>query len=299
MAKLVEFIPNFSEGRNQAVIDQLAAVAKSVPGITLMDVQSDESHNRCVFPLVGSPEGAEEVAFQLCKKAAELIDMRKHEGAHPRMGATDVIPFVPVKDVTVPELVELTKRLGKRIYDELGIPSFLYEDSATSPDRVNLAKVRKGQFEGMPEKLLQPEWAPDFGERKIHPTAGVTAIGARMPLVAFNVNLGTSNLEIANKIAKIVRGSSGGFKYCKAIGVMLEDRNLAQVSMNMVNYEGTPLYRVFELIRIEAERYGVPIIGTEVVGLTPAKALVDCAEYYLKVENFDYHKQVLENHLIG
>ena len=225
--------------------------------------------------------------------------MRKHEGAHPRMGATDVIPFVPVKDVTVPELVELTKRLGKRIYDELGIPSFLYEDSATSPDRVNLAKVRKGQFEGMPEKLLQPEWAPDFGERKIHPTAGVTAIGARMPLVAFNVNLGTSNLEIANKIAKIVRGSSGGFKYCKAIGVMLEDRNLAQVSMNMVNYEGTPLYRVFELIRIEAERYGVPIIGTEVVGLTPAKALVDCAEYYLKVENFDYHKQVLENHLIG
>ena len=248
MAKLVEFIPNFSEGRNQAVIDQLAAVAKSVPGITLMDVQSDESHNRCVFTLVGSPEGAEEVAFQLCKKAAELIDMRKHEGAHPRMGATDVIPFVPVKDVTVPELVELTKRLGKRIYDELGIPSFLYEDSATSPDRVNL---------------------------------------------------GTSNLEIANKIAKIVRGSSGGFKYCKAIGVMLEDRNLAQVSMNMVNYEGTPLYRVFELIRIEAERYGVPIIGTEVVGLTPAKALVDCAEYYLKVENFDYHKQVLENHLIG
>ncbi|MBS1380792.1 MAG: glutamate formimidoyltransferase [Oscillospiraceae bacterium] len=299
MAKLVEFIPNFSEGRNQAVIDQLAAVAKSVPGITLMDVQSDESHNRCVFTLVGSPEGAEEVAFQLCKKAAELIDMRKHEGAHPRMGATDVIPFVPVKDVTVPELVELTKRLGKRIYDELGIPSFLYEDSATSPDRVNLAKVRKGQFEGMPEKLLQPEWAPDFGERKIHPTAGITAIGARMPLVAFNVNLGTSNLEIANKIAKIVRGSSGGFKYCKAIGVMLEDRNLAQVSMNMVNYEGTPLYRVFELIRIEAERYGVPIIGTEVVGLTPAKALVDCAEYYLKVENFDYHKQVLENHLIG
>ena len=299
MAKLVEFIPNFSEGRNQAVIDQLAAVAKSVPGITLMDVQSDESHNRCVFTLVGSPEGAEEVAFQLCKKAAELIDMRKHHGEHKRMGATDVIPFVPVKDVTVPELVELTKRLGKRIYDELGIPSFLYEDSATSPDRVNLAKVRKGQFEGMPEKLLQPEWAPDFGERKIHPTAGITAIGARMPLVAFNVNLGTSNLEIANKIAKIVRGSSGGFKYCKAIGVMLEDRNLAQVSMNMVNYEGTPLYRVFELIRIEAERYGVPIIGTEVVGLTPAKALVDCAEYYLKVENFDYHKQVLENHLIG
>lgn len=299
MAKLVECIPNFSEGRNQAVIDGLADVAKSIPGCTLMDVQSDATHNRCVFTLVGSPQGIEEAAFQLAKKAAETIDMTKHEGAHPRMGATDVIPFVPTMDMSVEECVEISKRVAQRMWDELKIPSFLYEDSASSPDRVNLAKVRKGQFEGMPEKLLQPEWAPDFGERKIHPTAGITAIGARMPLVAFNVNLGTSDLEIANRIAKIVRGSSGGFKYCKAIGVMLEDRNIAQVSMNMVNYEGTPLYRVFEVIRVEAERYGVPIIGTEIVGLTPAKALVDCAEYYLKVENFDYHKQVLENHLIG
>ena len=297
--RIVECVPNFSEGRDKAVIGRIVSAIETSGGVKVLDVDPGEATNRTVVTFVGSPEAVVEAAFAGVKKAAELIDMRKHEGAHPRMGATDVIPFVPVKDVTVPELVELTKRLGKRIYDELGIPSFLYEDSATSPDRVNLAKVRKGQFEGMPEKLLQPEWAPDFGERKIHPTAGVTAIGARMPLVAFNVNLGTSNLEIANKIAKIVRGSSGGFKYCKAIGVMLEDRNLAQVSMNMVNYEGTPLYRVFELIRIEAERYGVPIIGTEVVGLTPAKALVDCAEYYLKVENFDYHKQVLENHLIG
>lgn len=299
MAKLVELIPNFSEGRDKSVIDQLVQTANSVPGITLFDVQSDESHNRCVFTLVGSPEAAEEVSFLLCKKAAELIDMTKHEGAHPRMGATDVIPFVPVKDVTVAELVELTKRLGQRIYDELKIPSFLYEDSATAPARVNLASCRKGQFEGMPEKLMQPEWAPDFGERKIHPTAGIVAIGARMPLVAFNVNLSTSDLEIANKIAKIIRGSSGGFKYCKAIGVMLEDRNVAQVSMNMVNYEGTPLFRVFEVIRAEAERYGVHIIGSEIVGLTPAKALVDCADYYLKLENFDYHNQVLENHLLG
>ena len=297
MAKLVELIPNFSEGRNMAVIDELKAVANSVAGITLMDVQSDESHNRCVFTLVGAPESAEEVAFLLCKKASELIDMTKHEGAHPRMGATDVIPFVPVKDVTVAELVELTKRLGKRIYDELKIPSFLYEDSASTPERQNLAKCRKGQFEGMNEKLLLPQWAPDFGERKIHPTAGIVAIGARMPLVAFNVNLDTDNLEIANKIAKIIRGSSGGFKYCKAIGVMLEDRKIAQVSMNMVNYEGTPLYRVFEMIKMECERYGVRIIGSEIVGLTPA--LVDCAEYYLKIENFDYGKQVMENHLLG
>ncbi|UZT82411.1 glutamate formimidoyltransferase [Caproicibacterium sp. BJN0003] len=299
MAKLVECIPNFSEGRNQAVLDALVAVAKSVPGCTLMDVQSDPTHNRSVFTLVGSPEGIEEVSFQLCKKAAELIDMRKHEGAHPRMGATDVIPFVPTIGMTVEECVELSKRVAKRIWEELQIPSFLYEDSATTPERKNLATVRKGQFEGMPEKLLLPEWKPDYGERKIHPTAGITAIGARMPLVAFNVNLGTSDVQIAKKIAKVVRASSGGFKYCKAIGLLLEDRNIAQVSMNMVNYEGTPLYRVFEVIRAEAQRWGVPIIGSEVVGLTPAKALVDCAEYYLKIENFDYHKQVMENHLIN
>ena len=295
MAKLVEFIPNFSEGRNQAVIDQLAAVAKSVPGITLMDVQSDESHNRCVFTLVGSPEGAEEVAFQLCKKAAELIDMRKHEGAHPRMGATDVIPFVPVKDVTVPELVELTKRLGKRIYDELGIPSFLYEDSATSPDRVNLAKVRKGQFEGMPEKLLQPEWAPDFGERKIHPTAGITAIGARMPLICFNINLDTPNVEIARRIGRRVRNKNGGFRFVKAMGVPLEERNIAQVTMNLTDYTQTSIYTVFETVRMEARRYGVRVIGSEVVGIVPTQALVDCAEYYLQIEDFS-SEQLLEMH---
>ncbi|MFV0496775.1 MAG: glutamate formimidoyltransferase [Candidatus Fimivivens sp.] len=299
MAKLVECIPNFSEGRDQAIIDGLAAVAKGVPGCTLLDVQSDANHNRCVFTLVGSPEGIEEIAFLLTKKAAETIDMTKHEGAHPRMGATDVIPFVPTMDMTVEECVAISKRVAQRVWEELKIPSFLYEDSAASPDRVNLARVRKGQFEGMPEKLLEPEWAPDFGERKIHPTAGITAIGARMPLVAFNVNLGTSDVEIAKQIAKTIRGSSGGFKYCKAIGLMLEERNVAQVSMNMVNYEGTPLFRVFEVIRAEAQRWGVPIIGSEVVGLTPAKALVDCAEYYLKIENFDYKTQVMENHLIG
>lgn len=299
MAKIVECIPNFSEGRNEETLQALVAVAKSVPGVTLLDYSADASHNRSVFTLVGDPEGIQEVAFQLCKTASERIDMTKHSGEHPRMGATDVIPFVPVKDITAAECVEISKKVAERIYNELKIPSFLYEDSATSEDRRNLAKVRKGQFEGMPEKLLQPEWAPDYGERKIHPTAGITAIGARMPLVAFNVNLNTSDINIANAIAKSIRGSSGGYKYCKAIGVMLEDRNIAQVSMNMVNYEGTPLYRVFEAIRAEAARWGVSIIGSEIIGLTPAKALVDCAEYYLKIENFDYHKQVLENHLLG
>ena len=301
MAKLVECIPNFScsKEKDEAAYNALVDVAKSVPGCTLFDAQTDGNHNRSVFTLIGSPEAIEEVAFQLTKKAAEVIDMTKHVGEHSRMGATDVIPFVPTMDVTVEECVAMSKRLGQRIWDELKIPSFLYEDSATSPDRVNLAKVRKGQFEGMPEKLLQPEWAPDFGERAIHPTAGITAIGARMPLIAYNINLDTSDIEVANKIAKAIRERNGGFKYCKAIGVMLEDRNIAQVSMNLVNYEGTPIYYVFEMVRALADRYGARIIGSELVGLTPAKALIDCAEYYLKLENFDGRKQAMEYHLIG
>jgi glutamate formiminotransferase len=224
--------------------------------------------------------------------------MNKHQGQHPRMGATDVIPFVPTMDVTLQECIDLSKRVAQRIWDELKVPSFLYEDSATRPERRNLAKCRKGQFEGMPEKLLQPEWAPDFGERKIHPTAGITAIGARMPLIAFNVNLDTDNLEIAKEIAKAIRGSSGGFKYCKALGIMLEDRNIAQVSMNMVNYEGTPLFYAYEMIRTLSDRYGVKIIGSELVGMTPAKALIDCAEFYLKLENFNCREQVMEYSLL-
>ncbi|MCL2226480.1 MAG: glutamate formimidoyltransferase [Oscillospiraceae bacterium] len=299
MAKLVQCVPNFSEGRDQKVIDLLVSTASEVPGVTLVDHSSDTSHNRSVFTLVGSPEGIGEAAFRLCKAASENIDMTKHSGEHPRMGATDVIPLIPVKDCTSEECVEVCKKLAKRINDELGIPIFLYEDACTSEERRNLANVRKGQFEGMAEKLLLEDWAPDFGERKIHPTAGVTAVGVRFPLIAYNVNLGTSDIEIANKIAKVVRSSSGGFKYCKGIGVMLEDRNIAQVSMNMVNYGGTPLYRVFEVIRMEAERWGVPIIGSEIVGQTPVKALTDCAEYYLKLEAFDYDTQVLENYLMG
>ena len=298
MVKIIECIPNFSEGQDQSIIEGLVAVAKGVPGVSLLDYSSDASHNRSVFTLVGDVVGIQEAAFQLVKFASEKIDMTKHHGEHPRMGATDVVPFVPIKDVTVTECVEISKKVAERISSELSIPIYLYEDSAQKPDRVNLARVRKGQFEGMPEKIKQAEWVPDYGEAKIHPTAGVTAVGARMPLVAFNVNLDTDNIEIANKIAKIVRGSSGGFKYCKGIGVMLEDRNIAQVSMNMVNYEKTPLYRVVETIRFEAKRYGVNILGSEVIGLTPAKALIDSAEYYLQIEDFDYGKQVLENHLL-
>ncbi|HEP1344119.1 glutamate formiminotransferase [Streptococcus pyogenes] len=299
MAKIVECIPNFSEGQNQAVIDGLVATAKSIPGVTLLDYSSDASHNRSVFTLVGDDQSIQEAAFQLVKYASENIDMTKHHGEHPRMGATDVCPFVPIKDITTQECVEISKQVAERINRELGIPIFLYEDSATRPERQNLAKVRKGQFEGMPEKLLEEDWAPDYGDRKIHPTAGVTAVGARMPLVAFNVNLDTDNIDIAHKIAKIIRGSGGGYKYCKAIGVMLEDRHIAQVSMNMVNFEKCSLYRTFETIKFEARRYGVNVIGSEIIGLAPAKALIDVAEYYLQVEDFDYHKQILENHLLG
>ena len=297
MSKLVECIPNFScsKEKDEAAYNALVEVANSVPGCTLFDAQTDGNHNRCVFTMIGSPEAIEEVAFQLTKTASEVIDMTKHVGEHSRMGATDVIPFVPTMGVTVEECVEMSKRLGQRIWDELKIPSFLYEDSATRPERRNLATCRKGQFEGMPEKLLQPEWAPDFGERKIHPTAGITAIGARMPLVAFNVNLATSDVEIA----KVIRGSSGGFRSCKAMGFMLEDRGIAQVSMNMVNYEDTPLYVVYEMIRSLAERYGTYIVDSEIVGLTPAKAMIDCAEFYLKARDFDCHNQIMEYHLIG
>ncbi len=299
MAKIVECIPNFSEGRNEEIINGLVETARSVAGVTLLDYSSDESHNRSVFTLVGDPESIQEVAFKLVKYASENIDMTKHQGEHPRMGATDVCPFVPIKDVTVEEAVEISKKVAERINSELDIPVFLYEDSASKPSRKNLAKVRKGQFEGMPEKLKEEDWEPDYGKREIHPTAGVTAVGARMPLVAFNVNLDTSDIKIANKIAKIIRASGGGFKYCKAIGVMLEDRNIAQVSMNMVNFEGTPLYRAVEAVKFEAARYGVKVIGTELIGLAPAKALIDSAEYYLQIENLDYDKQILENHLLG
>ena len=300
MAKLVVCILNFSVSRekDESVFQALVDTASAVPGCTLFDVQSDGNHNRCVFTLIGSPTAIEEAAFQLAKKAVETIDMTKHEGQHPRMGAVDVIPFVPQMDVSVQDCVEISKRVAQRCWNELGLPSFLYEDSATRPERKNLAACRKGQFEGMPEKLLQPEWAPDYGERKIHPTAGITAIGARMPLIAFNVNLDTADVEIAKKIAKAIRGSSGGFRSCKAIGIMLEERNIAQVSMNMVNFEDTPLYYAYEMIRTLADRYGVRIIGSEIVGLTPAKALIDCAEFYLKIENFNCKNQIMEYHLI-
>jgi glutamate formiminotransferase len=298
MGSIVECIPNFSEGRRTEIIEAIAGAIKSVDGIRLLNYSSDQSHNRSVFTFIGAPESVKEAAFKGAEKAAELIDMTKHKGEHPRMGAVDVIPFVPVKNVTMEECIKLSKELGERIARELSIPVFLYEESATRPERRNLADIRRGEFEGMAEKIKDPAWAPDFGKAEIHPTAGAVAVGARMPLIAYNVNLSTSDINIARNIAKIIRESSGGLKYVKAIGVMLGDRNLAQVSINMTNYEKTSLYRVFELIRTEARRYGVHIVGSEIVGLTPMNALIDVAKFYLQLEGFDDKKQVLENYLL-
>lgn len=299
MPRLVECIPNFSEGRDRAVIDALSLAAQKVPGVTLLDVQADEGHNRSVLTLVGSPEGMEEAAVALAKAAAGMIDLRRHSGEHPRMGAVDVIPFVPVMDVTMEDCVELSRRAARRVWEEAHIPVFLYEESASAAHRVNLADVRRGQFEGMPAKLKLAEWAPDFGGREIHPTAGVVAVGARKPLVAFNVNLDTDNVEVAKEIAKVVRASSGGFRGIKALGLLPVPGGRAQVSMNVVDYEAAPLYRAVEVIRMEAVRWGARVMGTELVGLTPAKALIDSAAYYLQLENFDGRRQVLEYHLIG
>jgi glutamate formiminotransferase len=297
MVKIIECIPNFSEGRRGEIIEGLTNIARSVPGVTLLDYSADVSHNRSVYTLIGDPENLKTAAIALAKYAAEKIDLTQHEGEHPRMGAVDVIPFVPIKNATMEDCVTLAKEVGEIIANEVKIPVFLYEEAATKESRRNLAAIRKGQFEGMAKKMAKPDWKPDFGEAVPHPTAGVVAVGARMPLIAFNVNLSTSDVNIADAIAKIIRGSSGGLKYCKAIGILLADKNVAQISMNMVNYEGTPLYRAVELIKAEAKRYGVHVIGTELVGLTPAKALIDSAEYYLQLEGFDYGKQILENHL--
>lgn len=298
MAKIIESIPNISEGRNQEVIEACVDQIRNTPGCTLLDYSSDETHNRSVITYMGSPEACEEASVKLAKKAVELIDLTKHEGGHPRMGCVDVMPFVPLKDVTVEECVELSKKVGERIAAEADLPVFLYEDSATAKHRQNLAKIRKGQFEGMAEKVKEEKWCPDFGGARIHPTGGVVAVGARPPLIAFNINLATDNVEIAKTIANIIREVKGGFKCVKAMGLLLEERNVAQVSINMTNYSITPLHRVLELVRREAARYGVNVIGTEVIGLAPMRAFLDAAEYYLQIEDFDPDNQVIENHLL-
>lgn len=298
MAQIIESIPNISEGRNQEVIEACVDQIRTTAGCTLLNYSSDPNHNRTVITYIGDAKGVEEASVKLAKKAVELIDLTRHTGEHPRMGCVDVMPFVPIKDATNEECIELSKTVGRRIADEADLPVFLYEMSAQKPARKNLATIRKGQFEGMSEKVKDPEWEPDFGGARIHPTGGVVAVGARPPLVAYNLNLNTSDVQIAKNIAKIIREKDGGLANVKAMGFMLEDRNIAQVSINMTDYRVTPLYRVTELVKAEAKRYGVKVIGSEVIGLCPMKALIDSAEYYLQIEDFDFEGQVLENYII-
>jgi glutamate formiminotransferase len=296
MTKIVECVPNFSEGRNLERIEKIVQPFRAREGVKLLDYQRDEDHNRCVVTVVGEPEALKAAILEAMGVAIAVIDMRAHKGQHPRMGAVDVVPFIPVKNVTMKEAIELSRQVAQSAAQKFKLPIFLYEESATAVHRRNLADIRKGQFEGMPEKLKQAEWKPDFGPAEMHPSAGVTAVGARMALVAYNVNLGTSNLDIASDIARKVRHLSGGLRYCKAIGVELKHRGIVQVSINMTDYTKTALYRVFELIRIEAKRWGVPVVGSEIVGLVPMGALIDTATYYLQLENFKT-EQVLESRI--
>lgn len=297
MSELVECVPNFSEGRNKSVVTAIAAEISRDRSIRLLDQEMNADHNRSVVTFVGEAEPVLEAALRGVRKAAELIDMRHHRGEHPRMGATDVLPFVPVGTAALDGCIQLARRAGERIGSELGIPVFLYEAAAARPDRQNLADVRRGEYEGLARAIgTDPERAPDFGPAAIHPSAGATAVGARLPLLAFNVNLGTPDVEIAKRIAKAIRFQTGGLRYVKALGFSLAERGIVQVSMNLVNTWGTPVHRVFALIRDEAERYGVPIVGSEVVGLVCQDALVDVAEHALRLESFS-RDQILENRL--
>ena len=294
MRRVVECVPNFSEGRRTEVIDQIAKAIATVPHAHVLDVQSDADHNRTVVTFAGEPEAVEEAAFRGIEKAAELIDMNLHRGEHPRMGAADVVPFVPIKGVTMEDCVAIAQRLGQRVGRELGIPVYLYEKAATRPDRRNLAKVRRGEYEGIKAEIAtKPEREPDFGPRRLG-KAGATVIGARPPLIAFNVYLGTDDVGVAKAIARAVRHSSGGLRYVKALGLLVKGQ--AQVSMNLTDYRQTPVHRVVEMIRREAERYGVSIAESELIGLIPNEALVEAAEFYLQLGGFSSH-QILENRL--
>ncbi|MGB9678751.1 MAG: glutamate formimidoyltransferase [Thermoanaerobacteraceae bacterium] len=294
MAKIIECVPNFSEGRDQKKIAELVGEVVSTEGVKLLDYSSDKDHNRTVITFVGDAEGVKEAAFKLIKKASEIIDMRYHKGEHPRMGATDVVPFIPVKETTIDECIEIANELAKKAGEELNIPIYLYEEAATNSDRKNLENIRRGEYEGFFNKIKNPEWKPDFGPQEMNPKSGVTAIGARNFLVAYNVNLDTDNIEIANKISKAIRFSNGGYRFVKAMGVELKERGIVQVSMNLTNFNKTPIYRVFETIKAEASRYGVNVLGSEIIGLIPARALYDVADYYLRIENFS-ESMVLEN----
>ena len=297
MNQIIECVPNFSEGRDLAKIEKIVECFRGKKGVKLLDYSNDENHNRLVVTVVGEREPLKAAVIEAVGKAVELIDLTKHEGQHPRMGAVDVIPFIPVRNSSMEECVELSKEVGAEIARLYNFPVFLYEKSASAPHRANLAAIRKGEFEGMAEKIKLPEWQPDFGPAERHPSAGTVAVGARMPLVAYNINLNTDRLDIATDISKKIRHINGGFRFVKAMGVELADRGIVQVSINMTDFTRTALYRVFETVRFEAARWGVTIAGSEIIGLVPMAALVDTAEYYLGLENFSIN-QVLESRIM-
>jgi glutamate formiminotransferase len=284
--KIVECIPNFSEGRNQSVLDEIVTAVND-SGCKVLDASSDHSHNRSVVTFIGTPEAAEEGAFNAARRACELIDMEKHHGEHPRIGATDVIPFVPIEGVTMEDCVEMAKRVGRRIGEELAIPVYLYAKAATKPERVRLPDVRKGEYEGLKAAIkTDPEKAPDFGPSSLHPKAGATAVGARPPLIAYNVNLNTTDVKIARTIARHIRESSGGLPHVQAKGITMEDTGLAQVTMNLLDYKATPIELVFSKIEEEAAKKGVEIVNSEIIGLIPLDALLDIAFARIKVKDF-------------
>ena len=297
MKRLIECVPNFSEGRDPAKVRAIVEAMRSVPGVYVLDQEMDADHNRCVITLAGDPDAVGEAALLGAGRAMELIDMNVHKGAHPRVGATDVVPFIPIEGVTIEDCVALARRVGNELWKRYRIPVFFYEAAAMRPERVNLENIRRGQFEGLRDEMKRNhDRQPDVGEPKVHPTAGVTVVGARKFLIAYNVNLNTPDVGIANKIAKAIRFSSGGLRYVKSMGVELKARNLAQVSINLTDFEQTPMHRVYEMVKREAERYGAAPVGSEIVGLIPKKAIEMTADYFLQLENFS-PAQVFENKL--
>jgi glutamate formiminotransferase len=298
MARLIECIPNVSEGRRDDVVAAIAAAAvKAAPGVVLLDRTSDPDHNRSVLTFLGDGEPLVAAMTALVEASLAAIDLRTHRGAHPRLGAVDVIPFVPVRGATSAECVALAKTLGKTLAERFGLPVYLYEDAATAPERQNLATIRKGEFEGLSKRMEDSAWKPDFGPPAPHPSGGAVVVGARAPLIAYNVNLATADLAVADRIAKAIRHLSGGYRFVKAMAVKLEARGQVQVSINMTNFEKTPLHRVFETVRSEAERHGVAVVGSEIVGLVPQAALLAAAGHFLRLEA-DPGPQVLENKLL-
>ncbi|HUE24896.1 MAG TPA: glutamate formimidoyltransferase [Bryobacteraceae bacterium] len=298
---IVECVPNFSEGRDAAKVDAIVEAIRSVRGIAILDREMDADHNRSVVTFAGPATAVVEAAFRGAERAIGLIDLRSHTGVHPRIGAVDVVPFIPVEGVTLEDCVRLANELGMRLWESLQVPVYLYEAAARRPDRINLENIRRGQFEGLRDEVRTnpgrlPDIGPNFEQAELHPTAGATVVGARKFLIAYNINLNTADVEIAKRIAKAIRFSSGGFRYVKSMGVPLASRNLAQVSMNLTDFEQTPIHRVFETVRAEAARYGASIVGSEIVGLIPKRALELTAEWYLQVENF-HPSLVLENRL--